>query len=248
MAPIDRSCLRVIAIGLAAVLASSWALGASPWLSLASGLVVAGTLWRARRLLDPAATGLGAATHLTLLRGLLVSVAVGFAPVAPVGPRGIVRWIPALLYGAAAIGDRFDGIVARRLGQATPFGARLDEAMDGLGLLAAPLVAVAWGRLPPWYLLLGAAYYVFQAGIWLRRRIGLPVHMERVIRRPSTRIFAGLQMTLVSVALAPVLPAQVTTVAATVLMVPPLIFFVRDWFSLIGRPAGAPAQPAAALR
>jgi len=238
----------VIAIGIAAVLASSWALGTSLWLSLASGLVVSGTLWRARRLLDPGATRLGAATHLTLLRGLLVSVAVGFVSVAPVGHRGIVRWIPALLYGAAAVGDRLDGIVARRLGQATPFGARLDEAMDGLGLLAAPLVAVAWGRLPPWYLLLGAAYYIFQAGILLRRRLGLPVHLENVIRRPSTRIFAGLQMTLVSVALAPLLPAEATIVAATFLMVPPLIFFVRDWFSLIGRPAVARAQPATALR
>ena len=235
----------MIAIGIGAVLASSWALGGSWVFSLAGGLVVSGALWRARRLLDPAATRLGAASHLTVLRGLLVSVAVGFVPVAPVG---FMRWIPALLYGAAAIGDHFDGIVARRLGQATPFGARLDEAMDGLGLLAAPLVAVAWGRLPPWYLVLGAAYYVFQAGIWLRRRLGLPVHLEAVIRRPATRIFAGLQMTLVAVALAPLLPLEVTTVAATFLMVPPLIFFVRDWFSLIGRPVGTRSQPAAALR
>ena len=253
MNAIDRSCRRVIVIGLAALL-TSFALRPPAWrtpstfaaslaLSLATWLVVSGTLWRTRRLLGPRATRLGAATQLTLLRGLLVSVAVGFVPVAPVGP---VRWVPAALYAAAAMCDRFDGMVARRLGQATPFGARLDEAMDALGLLAAPAVAVAWGRLPPWYLLLGAAYYLFHAAIWLRHRLALPVHLEKVVRRQSTRVFAGLQMTLVSVALAPVIPLEVTTVAATLLMLPTLTFFARDWFIVIGRlepgplPATAP--------
>jgi CDP-diacylglycerol--glycerol-3-phosphate 3-phosphatidyltransferase len=250
--PIDRSCRRVIVMGLAALLtvfALCLAAGRAPRtsvaslsLALATWLIVSATIWQAR-LLEPRATRLGAATHLTLLRGLLVSVAAGFAPVAPVGA---VRWLPALLYAAAATGDRFDGIVARRLGQATPFGARLDEAMDALGLLAAPVVAVAWKRLPPWYLLLGAAYYLFHGALSLRRRLELPVHLDRVIRRPSTRIFAGLQMILVSVALAPVLPLAVTTVAATVLMVPTLIFFARDWFILIGwlEPRARPTAPA----
>jgi CDP-diacylglycerol--glycerol-3-phosphate 3-phosphatidyltransferase len=240
--PIDRSCRRVIAIGLVAVLAG-FGLSLDAWgaprtsaawlsLSLATWLVVSGTLWSLRRLLPADATRLGPATHITLLRGLLVSLAAGFALVAPVGA---VRWLPAFLYGGAAICDRFDGIVARRMGQATAFGARLDEAMDALGLLAAPLVAVAWGRLPPWYLLLGAAYYLFHAALWLRRRLELPIHLEKVARRQSTRIFAGLQMTLVAVALAPLLPAAVTTVAATLLMMPTLIFFARDWFIMIGR-------------
>jgi phosphatidylglycerophosphate synthase len=251
---IDRSCKRAIVIGLGALLAS-FALWPPVWrapstaaaslaLSLATWLVVSSTLWRTRRLLGPHATRLGPATHLTLLRGLLVSAAVGFVPVVPVGA---VRWVPAALYAAAAICDRFDGIVARRLGQATPFGARLDEAMDALGLLAAPAVAVAWGRLPPWYLLLGAAYYLFHAAIWLRRRLALPVHLDKVARRQSTRVFAGLQMTLVSVALAPVIPFDVTSVAATLLMLPTLIFFARDWFIVIGRLEPAP-PPAAALQ
>jgi len=238
---IDRSCRRVIVIGLAAVLIA-FAFALTAWrsprtaaaflaLSLASWLIVARTLWRARPLLDPGATGLGLATHLTLLRGLLVSVAVGFAPVPPVGA---VRWLPALLYTSAAVCDRFDGIIARRLGQTTALGARLDEAMDALGLLAAPLVAVSWGRLPPWYLLLGAAYYLFHAAIWLRRRLELPVHLDRVKPKRLTRIFAGLQMTLVSVALAPLVSLEVTPIAATLLMIPTLLFFARDWLLVIG--------------
>jgi CDP-diacylglycerol--glycerol-3-phosphate 3-phosphatidyltransferase len=211
-------------------------------LSLAAWLVVSATLWRTRRLLDPATARLGPATHVTLLRGLLVSLVAGFAPFAPVGALG---WLPALLYGTAALCDRWDGRIARRRGEATPFGARLDEAMDALGLLMAPLVAVVWNRLPPWYLLLGAAYYLFHAGLWLRRRLKLPVHLDRVTRRPSTRIFAGLQMVLVSVALAPLLPPSVTTVAATLLMIPTLLFFARDWFILIGWLEPSPRRAAA---
>jgi len=250
---IDRSCRRVIVIGLAAVLiafAFSLAAGRSPGteaaflaLSLATWLVVAGTLWQARPLLGPHATRLGAATHLTLLRGLLVSVAAGFAAVPPMGAA---RWLPALLYATAAICDRFDGILARRLGQTTVLGARLDEAMDALGLLVAPIVAVSWGRLPPWYLLVGVTYYIYRSAIWMRRRLELPVHVERVKRRQITRIFAGLQMTLVSVALAPILSREVNSIAATLLMVPTLAFFARDWLIVIGRPL--PTRTAHALQ
>jgi CDP-diacylglycerol--glycerol-3-phosphate 3-phosphatidyltransferase len=247
---IDRTCRRTIVIGLAAVLTwfavswiawrSFWTAAASFALSLGTWLVVAVTLWRSRPLLDPRATRLGAATHLTLLRGLLISLAAGFAPVAPVGA---VRWLPALLYATAAVGDRFDGIIARRLGETTALGARLDEAIDALGLLAAPVVAVCWGRLPPWYLLLGVTYYLYRAAIWMRRRLELPVHLERVKRRHLTRIFAGLQMTLVSVALAPLLSLQVTAIAATLIMMPTLMFFARDWLIVIGRlPRPRPAH------
>src|SRR5262245_12493304 len=251
---IDRSCRRVIVIGLGAVL-TSFALslvagrplstaGASLMLSLGGWVIVAVTLWRSRRLLDPRATRLGPATHLTLLRGLLVSLAAGFAPVPPVGA---VRWLPALLYAAAAVSDRFDGIIARRLGQTSALGARLDEAMDALGLLAAPIVAVSWGRLPPWYLLVGLTYYIYRSAIWLRRHLELPVHIERLKRRQLTRIFAGLQMMLVSVALAPLLPLELTAIAATVLMVPTLMFFARDWLIVIGRLPSA-QRTAAALQ
>ena len=249
---VDRSCRRVISLGLAVMLASfvlalmaSRALGTAAAflaLSLSAWLVVAVTLWRARPLLDPRATRLGAATRVTLLRGLLVSLAAGFAAVPPVGA---VRWLPALLYTTAAVCDRFDGIIARRLGQTTTLGARLDEAMDALGLLAAPIVAVSWGRLPPWYLLLGATFYVYRAAIWLRHRLELPVHLERLTRRPLARIFAGVQMTLVSVALAPISNPGVMTITATVLMMPTLIFFARDWLIIIGWLP--PARTAAAL-
>jgi CDP-diacylglycerol---glycerol-3-phosphate 3-phosphatidyltransferase len=249
---LDRDCRRAIALGGAAVAGASalagWLGAARVWgaafaaLALPSWLVASTTLWRARILAAiPASdeerhagpvTRLGAATRLTLLRGLLVSLTAGFTLIPPVGAA---RWLPAVLYATAALADRWDGAVARRLGQVTAMGAHLDGAMDALGLLAAPLVAVSWGRLPPWYLLLGAAYYLYQGAIEVRRRLDLPLHPERVRRNPLTRVFAGLQMTLVAMALPPLVPLAVTTPAATLLMVPTLAFFVRDWLLITGR-------------
>jgi CDP-diacylglycerol---glycerol-3-phosphate 3-phosphatidyltransferase len=242
---LDRECRRIIALGVATVAGVSalvgWQ-GTSPLegaafaaLALPSWLIASVTLWRARPLAaGRAASGarLGAATRLTLLRGLLVTLTAGFTLIPPVGAA---RWLPGVLYATAALADRCDGAVARRLGQVTAMGTHLDGAMDALGLLAAPLVAVFWGRLPPWYLLLGAAYYLYQGAIEARHRLGLPLHPERVRRNRLTRVFAGLQMTLVAVALPPVVPLAVTTLAATLLMVPTLAFFVRDWLLVTGR-------------
>jgi CDP-diacylglycerol--glycerol-3-phosphate 3-phosphatidyltransferase len=241
----DRDCRRIITLGVATVAGVSGLVGwqgtgppaaaAFAALALPSWFIASVTLWRARPLAaGPVASRarLGAATRLTLLRGLLVSLTAGFTLIPPVGAA---RWLPAVLYGTAALADRWDGAVARRLGEVTAMGAHLDGAMDALGLLSAPLVAVSWGRLPLWYLLLGAAYYLYQGAIEARRRLGLPLHPERVRRNPLTRVFAGLQMTLVAVALPPLVPLAVTTPAATLLMVPTLAFFVRDWLLITGR-------------
>jgi CDP-diacylglycerol---glycerol-3-phosphate 3-phosphatidyltransferase len=204
---------------------------AAPFLaaSLLCWSVVVGNLRRARA---HAPAPLGVATAVTLGRGLLVSLVAGFVLVRP---EGAIAWLPAGLYALAALADRLDGSLARRRGEVTALGAELDGATDALGLLVAPLVAVAWGRLPPWYLLVGAAYYLFRAGIWLRGRRGLPVYPERVVPNAPTRFFAGAQMALVCAALPPVLSARFTTVAATTLMIPPLLFFARDWGRVTGR-------------
>jgi CDP-diacylglycerol--glycerol-3-phosphate 3-phosphatidyltransferase len=241
---LDRDCRRAIGLGFAAVAGASCLVGglgqprsgvAFAALSLPSWIVASATLWRAR-------TGawLGLATRITLLRGLLVSLTAGFAFVPA---SSVLRLVPAVLYATAALADRLDGAVARRRGEVTAMGAHLDGAMDALGLLAAPLVAVMWGRLPPWYLALGAAYYVYQGAIGVRRLLGLPLHPERVARRPLTRTFAGLQMVLVAAALPPVLPFAVTAPAATVLMLPTLAFFVNDWLLITGRWTADPSAP-----
>jgi CDP-diacylglycerol--glycerol-3-phosphate 3-phosphatidyltransferase len=236
----DSPCRRVVLAGLGLIVASSLALrldndAVSTGLFLAVALptwLLASTALARARADSPPGSPLGAATHLTLGRGLLVSVVAGFLLLPQ---SAVIRWLPGPLYTMAAVCDHFDGYIARRLGQVSRSGARLDVAMDGLGLLAAPMVAIAWGRLPPWYVLVGAAYYLFHGGIWLRPRLGLPVYPERLRGSRTTRFFAGLQMAWVATALYPVLPIEITAPVATLIMMPTLFFFWRDWMTVIGR-------------
>jgi CDP-diacylglycerol--glycerol-3-phosphate 3-phosphatidyltransferase len=193
-------------------------------------LVVLGIfLWLRRQ--EPAAR-IGAATALTLTRGLLLGAIAGCVPLPP---RGLVAWAPGILYTTAALADLVDGYLARRLGQESSLGGRLDVALDALGLLIAPIAAVVLGRLPPWYLLLGAAYYLFQAALRLRRRRGLPLYEDRLRPTPHARMFAGYQMGLVATALFPVLGPPGTSITATLFMVPTMALFGREWLVVTGR-------------
>ncbi len=170
---------------------------------------------------------LGAATTLTLLRGWLTAGLAGFIVVPP--QEGFWAWVPATFYTIAALCDLVDGYVARKLGQESALGGRLDVILDALGLVVGPLAAIALGRLPPWYLLVGAAYYLFHLGLWWRRRRGLPSYLERLKPSLHTRMYAGYQMGLVATALFPVLGPPGTFITATFFMVPNLALFLRDY-------------------
>jgi CDP-diacylglycerol--glycerol-3-phosphate 3-phosphatidyltransferase len=217
--------------------------GAFLWIAFAT------TLWRRRALnvpttgsnLDPGDT-LGAATFLTLGRALLLCVLAGLL-LAPLSPDQ-APWLPGALYTLAAIGDGVDGALARRLGRTTKLGASLDVTTDAVGLFVAPLLAVGQGRLPPWYLLLSAAYPLFQAGVWLRVRLRLPTHPEGVRPYPLARLFAGAQMVVVAAALFPWLPRLLLWPLASVVMLPTLVLFTREW-RLVTAASGAAAETAA---
>jgi CDP-diacylglycerol--glycerol-3-phosphate 3-phosphatidyltransferase len=224
-----RHVIGILAVGALAlasaalVTAPAFLLGALPvWLVVAATL-----LWLHARVPAP----IGRATQLTLLRGWLIAALAGFILLPP---RGWLAWAPGALYTTAAICDLFDGYLARRRDEVTALGGRLDVAMDALGLAVAPLVAVVLGRLPPWYLLLGAAYYLFQAGQWLRRRRGLPLFLDRLRPTPHARMFAGYQMGLVATALFPVVGPPGTAITATLFMLPTLALFGREWLVLTG--------------
>jgi CDP-diacylglycerol--glycerol-3-phosphate 3-phosphatidyltransferase len=166
----------------------------------------------------------------TLARGGLYAATAGFLFVPPVPA---VRWAPAVCYGAGVALDFVDGHLARRLGRTTDLGAKLDLAFDTLGFLVAPLVGVAWGRLPVAYLSLSAARYAYRAGIGWRKRRGRPVSdlPESRVRRP----LAALQMGVITVALAPALPASAVHPLALVAAIPSLAVFARDYLAVTGR-------------
>lgn len=173
------------------------------------------------------------ATRVTLTRGVLIGALAWF--VLPPPLRGAVAWIPGPLYTAAAVADWIDGWLARSRGEVTAAGARFDVEMDALGLLVGSLVAVRNELLPPWYLALAAAYYLFNGGLWLRARLGWPVYRERLRSYQSARVFASLQMALVAISLYPI-ERPPLDVVATLLMAPTLVMFGREWV-LATRPA-----------
>jgi CDP-diacylglycerol---glycerol-3-phosphate 3-phosphatidyltransferase len=174
---------------------------------------------------------LGAANGVTLLRGCLLGVFAGFLLLPQ--PAGRLAWLPVLIYTAAALTDFVDGYLARVTDQPTLLGERLDIELDSLGALLAVSLAVAYGQLPAWALLMGLARYLFVGGLAWRKRRGLPV-----CDLPSSiqgRIVAALFMSFVAVVLWPVLDPTATRFAAIWFALPLAASFGRDWLVVSGR-------------
>jgi cardiolipin synthase len=60
------------------------------------------------------------------------------------------RWTALILFAVAAATDWFDGYLARRLNQGSPFGRMLDPIADKLLVLATILLLVATGGIAGW--------------------------------------------------------------------------------------------------
>ncbi|MEM7111452.1 MAG: CDP-alcohol phosphatidyltransferase family protein [Chloroflexota bacterium] len=207
------------------------------WLLL-SALALAYSLWVSWRGLPqnrPAADAplrrtLGIGNHLSLVRGLLISLMAGFL-FSPWPMRGL-GWFIVLLYTIADIADHFDGYLARITNHTTELGATLDMEFDGLGMVIVTLLAVSFGQLPAWYLLLGFARYFFVFGLWLREKWGWPIHeMHDSVHR---RVFAGFQMGFMSAILWPIMPPPMAYLAGVLFALPTSFGFLRDWFVVIG--------------
>jgi phosphatidylglycerophosphate synthase len=188
---------------------------------------------------------LGMANGITVMRGVLVSVLACFwnwPATIPFSIHHFFAWLPGGIYMAAALLDLVDGIVARHTDHVTRLGERLDTLFDALGLLTAVLAGIALNQLPLSYLAVALAYYVFSAGIWVRRRTGRMVMPLKP--RPAARLIAGFNMGFVATALLPIYRPPATTIGAMVFMIPLLAGFFRDWLVVSGRVKTGSLQPA----
>ncbi len=179
---------------------------------------------------------LGAANWITLLRAGAVVGLAGILPLTIQHGAALseaLRWAPGIVYLGISLADLVDGDIARRQRRETLLGKRLDIESDAAGLLVASLAAIALGRLPIVYLLVGLAYYPFILGIWIRQRRALPV--MALPPRPYARIIAGFQMGLVGLALLPIFDPTFLSAAALIFMTPLLVGFWRDWRVVCGR-------------
>jgi len=86
--------------------------------------------------------------------------------------------------------------------------------------------------LPAWYLALGLARYLFVLGLWLRRRLGRPIH--DLPPSAHRRVFAGFQMGFLSVVLWPILPRPMAVIAGTLFAAATGLGFLRDWLVTSG--------------
>lgn len=134
---------------------------------------------------------------LTLLRIIMIPVCVGIyyipSPWAPLAA--------AAVFTAAAVTDWFDGYLARKLGQTTPFGAFLDPVADKL-IVAAALVALVethahiWLTLPA-IVIIGREIVISALREWmaeLGKRASVAVNMLGKLK-------TGLQMVAIVVLL-----------------------------------------------
>lgn len=209
----------------------------SRWLVL-SGIVLAYGLWVLWRNLpanhrpgdSELLPSLGPGNVLTLIRGLCIGLLAGFL-FGP-WPMGALGWVVVLLYTVTDIADYFDGYLARRAGHVTQLGSVLDIEYDGLGTLVVILLAISFGQLPWWYLFLGLARYLFIFGLWLRKRLGRPIH--DLPPSAHRRVFAGMQMGFLSVVLWPILPRPMAVIAGSLFAAATGLGFLRDWLVVSG--------------
>jgi CDP-diacylglycerol--glycerol-3-phosphate 3-phosphatidyltransferase len=183
---------------------------------------------------------LGWGNFLTLGRGVLTAMLLGFLGLPQ--PQGWLAWLPGILYVLSDAADFFDGYVARRTNHATRLGEILDMSFDGLGVLAAALLSVQYGQAPLWYLAVALARPLFLAGLWLRRRLHLPIYEPPPSL--SRRIFAGLQMGFLAVILLPIFSPPGAHIAAALFGLPLLAGFLRDWLYVSGLLKPRQAAPA----
>lgn len=85
-------------------------------------------------------------TYLTLGRICLVPLVVGFL----ISAESIHALVAAILFGAAALTDWLDGLIARRRRQETVLGKLLDPVADKLLVAGALISLVQVGRVEAW--------------------------------------------------------------------------------------------------
>ncbi len=173
---------------------------------------------------------LGLPNLVTYWRGFLVACTTGFLLLPR--PQGVLVWLPGLLFTLGILPDYLDGYLARVAGRSTQLGESLDVAVDGLAVMTGTIMAVLWGQLPTWYLLVGAARYLYLFGLWMRRRLNKPVYA--LPPSMGRRALAGVQMGFLMVMLWPLFGPPGSTVAAYLFGVPFLINFTRDWLFASG--------------
>ena len=175
---------------------------------------------------------LGPPNLITVYRGFLVAFAAGFifVPQDRLMANQAFSWAPGTAYVIALLMDLADGGLARRSGRTTELGRRLDTQVDGLAVLCGSLLAVMWHKAPLWFVLVGMAYYLFCSGCRLQAYFLKPCRILPGSR--IRRLLAGTMMVTIGVILFPPVSSDLSRMLTSVVAVPFLVNFLKDWFAV----------------
>jgi phosphatidylglycerophosphate synthase len=173
---LNRHAVWMLAAGLVAA-----ATEAGMWVTLAAASSL-GTLWLRQR---PG----GTANRLTAARLTLVLLAAAALTKLP------HAWLLGL-FAANVVIDIADGIVARRLREATPFGAVFDREADAVFVLVVYLYFLLTTDVGAWVVALGLLPYVYRL-----LAAALPVPIAPDHKEPVAGVLAGVNFLLLLVAL-----------------------------------------------
>ncbi len=172
---------------------------------------------------------MGAANHVTLVRGALVALLAGL--LGEQVSRAAAALAVVIACAAMAL-DGVDGWLARRSGMASAFGARFDMETDAVFVAVLALLVWQFGKAGDWVLLSGLMRYLFAALVAIFPRLRRPV--------PSTlrgKTIAVLQMIALIVALAPVCTPAVSEWVAALGLLALVLSFGLDVAWLLRQPA-----------
>ncbi len=174
------------ALGLGVAFVWAGASGQFRPLGLIAAWMFGSWIWRARRTWTPSGR-FGAANAVTAVRLALVFAVMAL----PFHLRQ--PWAGLILMAFFAL-DGVDGLLARRSGQSSEFGAEFDMETDAFMTAVASLVAVDVGCVGRWMLLVGGLRYLY---VVLTSR----VRAEPEPRRPTARWAFSLLMVGLAAAL-----------------------------------------------
>jgi len=224
-------------------------------IAMLGGLLVQGAEWRALQVATAlagyavlaVAVVLAAAWHLkgmdfglanqvTLLRTGLACLVAGALLAG--SDDAYVSWSVAGVAGLALSLDAVDGWLARRLGLASPFGARFDLEIDALMILILALLTWQSGRAGIWVLAIGGMRYAFVALalIWPPARRPLPPRWRR-------KAVCALIGVMLLIAILPPTPLWLAGAGAALALVSQLASFAVDLVWLAGHAARLRPSP-----
>jgi phosphatidylglycerophosphate synthase len=151
----------------------------------------------------------GAANWVTAARAIYAACLLGYglwALWADHVPGSTLRWFWVVgALGALAL-DGLDGRLARRLGQASAFGARFDMETDAATALGLCLLVWLCDQAGPWVLAIGLMRYIFVGGSWAWPALAAPLPPRK--RRQAICV---VQMAALILAVVPGVPPEVAS-------------------------------------